>query len=340
MSSINMPSDERTRDALAAVAAARDDYRSALVGTADQLRGLLLAQSGGPDAGLDRAAAELGNFAAGHIDVERFASLVASEQVLDEASRGQLERAVETLESLAAAGDEVFVAQVPAGGDLSETISSALAEAGRAYGAARTAELARTGRFKADEHGGWIDGLPPAQWSRNEREIAPPLVVSLRGEDFRAGGLTDFLDGAQKIVLLVEGMSPPAALVRCLTPGVHVLQTDDPAALARIGDTDGPAIAALVPPDAARFEHRPESDGSSRLQLVVEMVPEDDPKRPLGRISAFQQAEELSLLRLLTGGTRSGPVAGDGTAGADAAPATDADVLAAWILGQGGQGAA
>ena len=37
----------------------------------------------------------------------------------------------------------------------------------------------------------------------------------------------------QKIVLIVEGKSPPAALVRCLTPGVHVLQTDDPGALAR-----------------------------------------------------------------------------------------------------------
>ena len=335
-----MPSDERTRDALAAVTAARDDYRSALVGTADQLRGLLLAQGGEPGAGLDRAAAELGNFGAGHIDVERFASLVASDEVLDEASRGHLARAVETLESLTAAGDDVFVAQVPAGGDLSETVARALGEAGRAYGAARTAELARTGRFKAAEHGRWIDHFPPAQWSRNEREIAPPLVVSLRGEDFRAGGLADFLDGTQKIVLIVEGKSPPAALVRCLTPGVHVLQTDDPATLARIGDTEGPAIAALVPSDAARFEHRPGSDGSPRLRLTVENVPGDDPKRSLGRISAFQQAEELRLLRVLTGATRSVGAAGDGAAGADAAPATDADVLAAWILGQGGDGAA
>jgi hypothetical protein len=335
-----MPSDERTRDALAAVTAARDDYRSALVGTADQLRGLLLAQGGGPDAGLDRAAAELGNFATGHIDVERFASLIASDEVLDEASRGHLARAVETLESLTAAGDDVFVAQVPAGGDLSETVARALGEAGRAYGAARTAELARTGRFKAAEHGRWIDHFPPAQWSRNEREIAPPLVVSLRGEDFRAGGLADFLDGTQKIVLIVEGKSPPAALVRCLTPGVHVLQTDDPATLARIGDTEGPAIAALVPSDAARFEHRPGSDGSPRLRLTVENVPGDDPKRSLGRISAFQQAEELRLLRVLTGATRSVGAAGDGAAGAGAAPATDADVLAAWILGQGGDGAA
>jgi len=335
-----MPSDERTRDALAAVAAARDDFRSALVGTADQLRGLLLAQAGDADTELDRAAAELGTFAEGRIDVERFASLVASDEVLDEASRGHLARAVETLESLTTAGDDVFVVQVPAGGDLSETIARALGEAGRAYGAARTAELARTGRFKADEHSRWIDFFPPAEWSRNEREIAPPLVVSLHGEDFRAGGLADFLDGTQKIVLIVEGKSPPAALVRCLTPGVHVLQTDEPATLARIGETEGPAIAALVPSDSARFEHRPGRDGSPGLRLTVEMVPEEDPKRSLGRISAFQQAEELRLLRVLTGATRSVGAGGDGAAGADAAPATDADVLAAWILGQGGDGAA
>ncbi len=335
-----MPSDERTRDALAAVAAARDDYRSALVGTVDQLRGLLLTQGGEPDAGLSRAAAELGNFAAGHIDVERFAALVASDEVLDEVSRGHLERAVETLESLAASGDDVFIAQVPPGGDLSETVAHALGEAGRAFGAARTAELARTGRFKADEHRRWIDHFPPDQWSRNEREVAPPLVVFLRGEEFRAAGLSDFLDGSQKIVLVVEGKSPAAALVRCLTPGVHVLQTDDPAALSRIGATEGPAIAALVPSDAAGFEHRPASDGSTGLQLTVGTIPEGDPKRALGRISAFQLTEELRQLRVLAGATRTFGPAGDGEAGMNAAPATNADVLAAWILSQDGQGAA
>jgi hypothetical protein len=336
-----MPSDERTRDALAAVAAARDDFRSALVGTADQLRGLLLAQAGDADTELDRAAAELGTFAEGRIDVERFASLVASDEVLDEASRGHLQRAVETLESLAAAGDDVFVAQVPAGGDLSETVARALGEAGRAFGAARTAELARTGRFKADEHRRWIDHFPPAQWSRNEREIAPPLVVLLRGEEFRAGGLSDFLDGSQKIVLIVEGKSPAAALVRCLTPGVHVLQTDNPASLAGIDRTEGPAIAALVPSDAARFEHRPGSGESAGLRLTVEAVPEEEPRRAIGRISTFQQAEELRQLRALAGaGGSIARSAGDGGAAPDGTPATDADVLAAWILGQGSQGAA
>jgi hypothetical protein len=99
-----MPSEDSTREALAAIAAARDDYRSALVGTADQLRGMLLAHAGSEDQGVERTARELGNFAAGHIDVERFASLFKPDQTLDEASRAHLERAAETLESLAAGG--------------------------------------------------------------------------------------------------------------------------------------------------------------------------------------------------------------------------------------------
>ena len=334
-----MPSEDSTRDALAAVAAARDDYRSALVGTADQLRGLLLAQAGSGDQSLSRASSELGNFAAGHIEVERFASLFQADRSLDEASRAHLERAAETLESLAAAGDGLFVVDVPAGGDLGESVRRALGESGRAFGAARTAELARTGRFKDEEHRRWIDRFPPDSWSDREREIAPPLVVRLRGEELRAGGLANLLDGSQKIVLIVEGKAPPAALVRCITPGVHVLQTSDPAALGRIADTDGPAIAALVPEAAARFEHRPGETGSAGMRLTVEFIPSEESKRAVGRISAFQQNEELRQLHVLAGAR---PATENGAAGLAAGSdgATDADVLAAWILRQGGPGAA
>jgi hypothetical protein len=119
-----------------------------------------------------------------------------------------------------------------------------------------------------------------------------------------------------------------------------VLQTDNPGTLASINETEGPAIAALVPSDAARFEHRPGSGESAGLQLTVEALPEEEPRRALGRISAFQQAEELRQLRVLTGATRITGSAVAGDAAVDATPATDADVLAAWILGQGNQGAA
>ncbi len=335
-----MPSDEITTDALAAVAAARDDYRSALVGTVDQLRGLLLAQSGQPDAAGQRAASELGSFAAGHIDAERFASLFAREDSLDDASRSHLERAIETLESLAAAGDDLFVCRVPAGGDLRDTVIQALGETGRAFGAARTAELARTGRFRGEEHRRWIDHFPPELWSAKERELSPPLVVRLRGAELRVGGVSELLDGSQKLVLLVEGKAPPAALVRCITPGVHVIQTSDREALSRIGDTEGAAIIALLPDGAAVFEHRPGVDGASIGRLSVEFLPDQDPNRAIGHISVFQQSEELEQLRVLMGAAHARPGANGTDAGVEPAAATDADILAAWILRQGGQGAA
>jgi hypothetical protein len=335
-----MPYDDLTLKALAAVAGARDDYRSALIGTVDQLRGLLEAGSGDPDTGLRKAAAELGSFAGGHIDVEKFASLFTTGQSLDEASRVHLERAIETLESLAAREDDLFVARVPKGSDLPAAVSRLLAEAGRAFGAARTAELARTGRFRADDHKGWIDHFPASLWSRREREIAPPLVLRVDGCDLRAGGLADFLDGSQKLVLLVDGAAPAAALVPCVTPGVHVLQTDDPEQLARSGQVDGPAIAALVPAGCARFEHRPGPDGPVGLRLSVAHLPDEEPKRTLGGISAFRQAEELRQLRSLAAGPAPAFVMPSVDGEARSAPATDADLLAAWILHQAGPGSA
>ena len=96
----------------------------------------------------------------------------------------------------------------------------------------------------------------------------------------------------------------------------------------------GPAIAALVSAEAARFESRPAGD-SGRLQLRVDAMPDEEPRRPLGRISVFQQAEELRQLRLLAAGGAGPGLASESVAATDGAPATDADVLAAWILSQG-----
>lgn len=335
-----MPYDEMTRKALAAVAAARDDYRSALIGTVDQLRGLLEAASGDEDAGVRRASAELGRFATDRIDIEKFSSLFAAGGSLDEASRAHLERAIETLASLAERGDDLFVARVPRGGDLATAVSRLLAEAGRAFGAARTAELARTGRFRADDHKAWIDHFPPTLWSRREREIAPPLVLRVDGADLRTGALSDVLDGSQKLVLLVEGDAPPAALVRCLTPGVHVLQTDDPEELARIARFDGPAVAALLPAGCARFEHVPGPDGPVGLRLSVTHVPEEGPRRALGGISAFRQTEDLRQLRSLAAAPAPAVALPSADGETRPAPATDADLLAAWILHQASPGPA
>ena len=73
-----MPSDkttdERAPRALDVLAKARENFHSALVATSEELRGLLDAGSATAEARAERTAAELGAFAVGHIDIERFAS--------------------------------------------------------------------------------------------------------------------------------------------------------------------------------------------------------------------------------------------------------------------------
>jgi hypothetical protein len=341
-----MPSDntdELARQALEALSGPRESFHSALVATLEQVRGLLDARAGSEEERTARATAELGAFAAGRIDIERFSSLSDPGESLDEGSAAQVERAARTLESLIERGDQVFLARVERGGDLRDTVESALAEAGRAFGAARTAELARSGRYEAERHDGLVDHFPPHRWSRQELSVAPPLVVELSGQDLRTGGLASLLDGAQKIVLVVSGKAPPAALVRLITPGVFVMQADEPESLDRLAEVEGPAVVALLSAEASRFIHYPAVNGRAG-RLSVQHLPDEEPKRALGSLSAFQQTEELRHLVAL--GDRAGGAAVESVQGAAAAeaavekaagPAVEeapADRLAAWILSQ------
>jgi len=335
-----MPSDkttdERASRALEVLAKAREEYHSALVATSEELRGLLDAGSASEEARAERTAAELGAFAVGRIDIERFSSFEETGEPVAVAEAPRLEAASRTLLSLMDHGTDLYYIRVEPGSDLRDAVSNGLGRAGRAFGAARTVELSRSGKYDEATHGGWMDSFPPALWSRRERQLAPPLVVEIDGSDLRPAGLADFMDGEQKIVLVVRGSAPPAALARLITPGVVVVQTEDPADLAVVAETEGPAIAALVPPDACRFAHLPAVDGG-RGHLTVQHMPGEEPRRPLGGISVFQQVEGLRHLEALAAGWGlSAPMAaasGDG-ASAPASPASAADTLAAWILRQ------
>ena len=331
--------DERSREALQALSGSRTEFHSALVATIEEVRALLDAQSATAETREIRTAAELGSFAVGHIDIEKFASLqAAGPKTAPVNDVPRLEAAYRTLQALADSGDDLFIARVESGGDLRATVESALASAGRAFGAARTVDLARMGSYDRELHGSWLESFPPRLWNRREREVAPPLVVEVDGADLRAAGLADFMDGVQRIVLVVSGQAPPAALVRLITPGVLVVQTDAPDGLAPIGQAGGPGIAALVTGDACLFSHVPDSSESPGAITVSRMV-DGRPKRALGSISAFQQTEDLRLLAgLATGwglrvGAANGSVpTGDGSqAPLAGAPA---DQLAAWILRQ------
>ena len=335
-----MPSDDTGRQrALDAIEPQREAFRSALVVTVEQLRASLDADTPS-EAGPDRAAAQLGSFATGRIDPQLFADLASDSEPEQGEWLEPASLALETLESLSGRGDDLFVVRVDPGEDLYAAVDAALAEAGRAFGAARVVELARTGRYVSEQHDMMLDAFPFRRWSRTERDKAPPLVAEVDGGDLIVGGLAGFLDGGVKIILLVQGDSPPAPLARLVTPGVLVLQTDEPEGLELVGQAAGPAIAALVPAEAGRFVHEPAEGGT---RVVVSHLPETEPSRALGQVSAFLQAEELRLLRTMAAGEAE-PVAvaasptsttdGTGPSPAPAAATQPVDVLAAWLLRQ------
>jgi hypothetical protein len=348
-----MPSDDRVTLALRALAGPQETFRSAVALAHDQVRALLAAHTM-PEDGAGRAATELGSFAAGRIDADRFAQLFSGEAALDPEAVKRIAAAAGVLRELLAEGDELFVLRLEPGADLRTAVDAALGRAGRAFGAARTVELVRTGRFRAAEHDALLASCPPRRWNRAERQIAPPLVVELDGADLRAAALADLLDGTQALVLVARGDAPPAPLVRLISPGMLVIQTDDPAELDRLARRDGPAIAALLPEGASIFVHDPRA-GADVERLAVCHLPAAEPDAPLGDLTAFQQTEELRQLALLAAlhAARAALATGNGAAAGTAAPAAasapaataapattapadggPAELLAAWILRQ------
>ncbi|MEE9472175.1 MAG: hypothetical protein V3W32_10715 [Gemmatimonadota bacterium] len=341
-----MPSDGRIKLALESVQRWREAFHSAVAVTVDQVRSFLEARQPPEGSASDHVATELGPFAAGRIDAKRFSSLVSEPDSEDVVQLAPLERALAALRTVSQRGDDLFTVRMERGEILSDRVARALAEAGRAFGAARVIRLARSDRYEPEQHAALLDSFPFQRWSTSEREIAPPLVVEVDGADLLVAGLADFLDGSQKLVLVVRDASPPAALVRLITPGVLVLQTADPADLDRLSRTPGPAVAALVSEEAAHFLHEPATNGRAPL-LEVTRMPEEEPRRALGSISAFQQTEELRHLAALAsrptaaaaGAAAAGAAPGIGAPAAAAAqdgtaPMDPANKLAAWLLSQ------
>jgi hypothetical protein len=208
-------------------------------------------------------------------------------------------------------------------------VGAALAAAGRAFGAAQLVELIRSGRWNPTAQAELLGPFSFRRWNRAERQIAPALVVEVDGSDLHAGGLGEFLDGAQKIVLVVNAPAPPAPLVSLITPGVYVAQVTDPAELDELARIPGPAVAAVMPEGAARFVHRPAPGRPLGERLSVGFLPGDESCATLARYSAFRQQEELEQLRELA--AVPAPAAADPD---PAPPAEQVDRLAAWLLRQ------
>ncbi len=321
-----MPSEEPIFEALHRPL---DAFRSALASTIESLRASLDEETDAGE-GTQALGADLGSFAAGRIDPSRFEALTARETVVVEpATKDRVRQAFEVLTHLAARRNGLFRVIVEPGAGLVPTVTGALAEIGRAFGAARVVDLSRTGRYREEDHAGWLQAYPFARWNAAERAIAPVLVVHVNGEDLHAEGLADVLDGASKLVLVVRGDAPPAPLARLVTPGVFVLQTHDEKDLARFADWQGCGIAALVDGDAATFVHDPDAGETARERLTISSLPKEPPARPLGDWSAWQLEEGLKHLETLAS------CSGAGLAGSDGeAPSDPVDKLAAWLLTQ------
>lgn len=328
-----MLSDERARQVMDALRGPTTGFLSALATAADEVRSYLATHQTTLDGRVARLGAELGPFAAGRIDVERLAALFGPEKEAEPLAVEAIERALETLNDLLSRKESLFQVMVPEGGGLYETVAAALGEVGRAFAAGRVVQESRTGRPRLTAHGPHLDALPFSRWTRGERRMAPPLVVEVQGSDLRAATLSEFLDGRQKIVLVVHGDCAPAPLARLITPGTFVLQTEDAGGLERLLGWDGPAVAALLPGAAARFVHDPARGSAPWDRLEIISVPETPPRKAIGGLSPLQQGEELELLRSLA--TRpAGVAAAAAPVIAVAAAADPVDKLAAWLIGQ------
>ena len=328
-----MPSDERITQALVALGDAKESFVSSVAMSAEEVRGILERNQGANENPQVRLAHELGPFAAGRIDLERLAPFVGANEKLGEEKRTQVHRAYEVLTGLKKAGDEIFTAKVELDGYLRGGIVSALGRSGTAFGAGRSVEWALHDIAPPEGVKDPLEAFPPARWNLAERDNSPPVVVEVEGQDLKVGSLGELLTGSQKIVLVVNGPASPAPLVRLITPGVSVVQTDDPADVAVLAANPGPGVAAIMPEGCAKFTHSPMAGKGLNDRLTVSFLPEKEPTRALGGISAFQQAEELKQLASLAASVQPVVVV-EGEAPAGPPPMDEAGQLASWLISQ------
>lgn len=205
-----MPSDtkgtgagEMAQKALAALQFRVEAFHSAVASAEEEIRTYVTHNRGVSEYRTEQTLVELGPFAVGRIDPEKFATLLLDTQDLTAEAEGVLERAEQILQGFSL-GTDFHLVHVEKGGDLRDAVKDALNRVGQVFGASRAVELARGGLFDPAEHNQFLSSLPFRKWNRAERQLAPPMVVDVEPEDLLPAGLGEFLDGAVKIVLVVK----------------------------------------------------------------------------------------------------------------------------------------
>lgn len=327
-----MPFDERVHVALRALERPMAEFRTTIEGALAQTEGYLATLERDPVARAERVRHELGKFAAGRIDAEGFSTLFATPAAAQLTHHDRFKAAIETLHDVLDRGEGLFVTQVAPGGSLAKAVEDALSRIGRAFGAVLAVELLRGGAYVPEQHDALLYHFAFRAWTKTERRYAPPLVVMVQGSDLHVGGLADFTDGRERIVLVVQGACPPASLVRLVTPGTLVVQTNDAVGLEQLANYDGPSIAAIVPAGAARFIHDPRAGREPWQRMAIREMPEP-PKHAIGGISAWQMSEDLRQLAALSSAPSSGSRPTSGSSATVQDPLA-IERLAAWLLSQ------
>jgi hypothetical protein len=322
--------------ALKALAPRVDTFHSAVATAVEEIRTYVTSRRGASEFRAERALMELGPFAVGRIDAEKFGVLLGDAENLSAETEGVLDRAEEILSGFSMGQDFHHVVVRP-GGDLRDAVKDALDHVGQVFGASRAVELARAGRFDPDRHNVFLSSLSFRKWNRAERRLAPPLVVEVGTEDLLPAGLGEFLDGLVKIVLVVTGPTTPAPLARLITPGTYVAQTADAAELAGLAASPHPGVALLFDeerPEQARFVHDPEAGATTWQRLTVRHMPEQ-PEVGRGRMAPvwLEELVHLSALAQKPAGAALS-VDGDVPVATTTDEAMPADRLAAFLLSQ------
>jgi hypothetical protein len=251
-----------TGKVLETLAPALADYRSAVADALEEVRAWRAQRQESTADPVGRLTRELGHFARGLIDPRRLSSLVAVEEGPTPLTAHLMDEAFDLFAGIHGDGFAAFELVVPSGGDLRDAVRDRLASLGRAFGMAHAVERAKRHAYDPDTDFELLQDYPFHRWSVAEKEIAPPLLVRVQAADLRAPGLSEFLEGAQKLVLLVEGDAPPAPLARLVSPWVYVAQVAGAAGEVRVRELarrEGAGIVAVFPADAdiLSFAQRP-----------------------------------------------------------------------------------
>ena len=313
-----MPSEDRTTIALEAIRPRLEGFQSAVSITTEEIRGLL-AETG--ESGDDHSVA-LGNFASGHVDVERFSAFTRQASRVDAEAEAPIHAAQDVLRKLLQEGDDLYVLKLAEGANLGAAVARRLAVIGLAFAAAHVTDLAKRGKYREQEHGLLLDGLAWSDWSQAERALAPGLVIEMFGSDFVPAQVAPYMDAGMKMIFVVDGDAPAAAMARLVTPGVFVQQAVGDSSLEAFTAFDGVAVSALLPNGVVEFVHNPAAGETTYERFTTLEPPKEIRRRSIGGISAAQQAEDFALLKALA--VVSAPT---GEAASD-----PAGKLSAWLL--------